>query len=320
MVGWVENEAVLCPSPQIGNVQMSQFKPLLAATLTTDEFPNVQYPVMGSPKLDGIRVLILNGIPVTRSLKPVRNKYVQSILAKPEFEGLDGEILVGDPSDPMAFRDTTSGVMAEAGESDFTYYVFDDVRGTDIGFLQRYRALEVRVAQLNHPRIKLVKHEMIGQSEELVCYEADQLELGYEGVMIRSLDGPYKYGRSTLKEGTLLKVKQFREDEATIIGFVERMKNCNEQTRDLLGNAERSSHKENMMPEGTLGAFRVLCDLFHDEFTVGSGLNDAERQKIWDNQSEYLGKTLKFKHMTYGGYNQPRFPIYKGIRDKEDMS
>jgi DNA ligase-1 len=320
MVVWVENEAVLCPSPQIGNVQMSQFKPLLAATLETEDFDKIIYPVLGSPKLDGIRVLILDGIPVTRSLKPVRNKFVQSILADPDFEGLDGEILVGNPSDPMAFRATTSGVMAEEGESDFVFWVFDDVTDPHVPFEVRYEELKERVLGLNCPHIKLVEHTEIPDSEELGAFEALCLHQGYEGVMIRSLDGPYKYGRSTLKEGTLLKVKQFREDEATIIGFVERMKNCNEQTRDLLGNAERSSHKENMMPEGTLGAFRVLCDLFHDEFTVGSGLNDAERQKIWDNQAEYLGKTLKFKHMTYGGYDQPRFPIYKGIRDKEDIS
>jgi DNA ligase-1 len=298
---------------------MVQFKPLLAATLEQYEFDKVIYPVLASPKLDGIRVIILNGIPVTRSLKPVRNKQVQSILANPDFEGLDGEILVGDPSNPMAFRNTTSGVMAEEGESDFVFHVFDDVRDPLLPFRDRLIVAEARIDAINHPRIKLVKHEIVLSPSELSHFEELFVLRGFEGVMVRSVDGPYKYGRSTLKEGTLLKVKRFVDAEATIIGFQELHRNCNEQTRDNLGHAERSSHKENMMPAGTLGALEVMCDTFKEPFTIGSGLDDATRQKIWDNKADYIDRIVKFKYMAYGGYDQPRIPIYLGIRDADDQ-
>ena len=176
------------------------------------------------------------------------------------------------------------------------------------------------MAELDHPRIKLVTHLKVHNLDDLLDWEQKYLNQGFEGIMLRSLGGIYKMGRSTLNQGILLKLKRFADAEATIIGFQERMKNMNEQTRDNLGNAERSSHKENMIPEGTLGAFKVKSEIFEKEFTVGSGLNNEERQEIWDNQEKYLGQTLKFKYFAYGDYDQPRFPIYLGIRPLEDMS
>ena len=304
---------------------MNKFKPILAATVEKETFHKISFPCLASPKLDGIRVLIRNTQAVTRSLKPVRNRQVQRILGIIELEGLDGEIIVGPPTDPLAFRRTTSGVMAEDGESDFIYYVFDDFslqpgQYEYQGFMHRYHDLIDRVAALNHPRVQLVEHVVIDNIQEMLALEEKYLKQGYEGIMLRSMDGTYKYGRSTLNQGILLKYKRFVDAEGTIIGFVERMKNNNVQTRDNLGAAKRSSHKENMIPEGTLGAFEVKSELFTDEFTVGSGLNDEERQEIWDNQEMYLGRTLKFRYFDYGGYDQPRFPIYIGIRSQEDIS
>ena len=297
---------------------VEKFKPLLSATLEEKDFDKLDFPVYVSPKLDGIRALILKGQAVTRSLKPVRNKQIQNILGKSTFEGLDGEIIVGSPEDKLAFRKTTTGVMAEDGETDFCFYVFDDF--TNSGkFMHRYHRLIERVATLSHPRIKVVIHPQALSLKDLLHWESKYLELGFEGIMIRSLYGEYKLGRSTLNQGILLKLKRFADSEAVIVGFVERLKNMNEQTRDELGYAERSSHKENMFPEGTLGAFRVKSEIFKEYFTIGSGLTDEERQHIWDNQEKYLGQTLKFKYFNYGNYDRPRFPTYQGIRYLEDQ-
>ncbi|MFM7851045.1 MAG: hypothetical protein ACKO96_03815, partial [Flammeovirgaceae bacterium] len=61
------------------------------------------------------------------------------------------------------------------------------------------------------------------------------LERGYEGVMIRGLHGPYKQGRATLKQGWLMKLKEFDDDEAVIIGYEEKMKNNNAAQVNELG-------------------------------------------------------------------------------------
>ena len=68
-------------------------KPMLAVDA---DIENIKYPVLCSDKLDGIRCIILNGVAYSRSLKPIRNKYVQDLFGREEFNGLDGELVVGD--------------------------------------------------------------------------------------------------------------------------------------------------------------------------------------------------------------------------------
>lgn len=98
------------------------FKPMLAATVDLNK---VKFPCYVSPKLDGIRVLGINGKAMTRSMKEVPNLFVQSVFASGFYDGLDGEIIVGPPNAPDVYRVTNSAVMSKGGEPDFTYHVFD---------------------------------------------------------------------------------------------------------------------------------------------------------------------------------------------------
>jgi len=100
---------------------MKQFKPMLASECT--DLHKLQLPVYISRKLDGIRTLSTDQF-VSRSLKPIRNKYIQSLF-KPEFYGLDGELIVGDPGAKNVFQVSSSGIMSSDGEPDAKYYVFD---------------------------------------------------------------------------------------------------------------------------------------------------------------------------------------------------
>ena len=78
----------------------------------------LSYPLLASPKLDGVRALIINGIVMSRSFKPIPNAHVQELFGRPEYNGLDGELIVGAPTDKDVYRNTTSGVMSQAGEPD----------------------------------------------------------------------------------------------------------------------------------------------------------------------------------------------------------
>ena len=140
--------------------------------------------------------------------------------------------------------------------------------------------------------------------------------------MVRSLGGPYKQGRSTEKEGYLLKIKRFEDAEAEVIGFEERMHNGNSATTNALGRTERSSHKENLIGRGDLGALTVKglqAPYKGVEFNIGSGFDDQERMSIWQNKSEYVGKIVKFRYFPLGSKDRPRFPTFEGWRHKEDM-
>ena len=105
------------------------FKPMLAASATNEEIEKFTFPLMASPKLDGIRAIVLDGVVMSRSLKPIRNKKVQELFGKPEFNGLDGELILGSPTDPNCFNHSTALMGEELREEvkdlEICYYVFD---------------------------------------------------------------------------------------------------------------------------------------------------------------------------------------------------
>lgn len=287
-----------------------QFKPLLAATI--EDTAKLQYPVLVSCKLDGIRCIVIDGVAYSRSLKPIRNKYVQACIGKPEYNGMDGELVVGDIFAKDCYRVTNSGVMSEDGEPDFTFHVFDRIDRPLSSFQERFETLEFM------PYAQVVPHLLVENEAQLLEIEQGLLARGAEGVMVRSLDGAYKQGRSTLKDGILGKLKRFTDSDFTVVGFEERCANLNEKTTNALGYSERSSHKENKVGRGDLGALVLRTD--NDlTFTCGTGFDDAQRSEIWANRDKYLGAVVKVKHFDYGVKDHVRFPVFLGFRDPIDI-
>lgn len=292
------------------------FRPMLAATLEPEQVSSIQYPVFASPKLDGIRCLIRHGVAVSRSMKPIPNAHVQRLLGRPEYEGLDGELIVGSPTSEDCYRQTNSGVMSHSGEPDFRFHIFDKWNSeAHISFESRHASLGI-----NHTPgdlVQVVPHLCLDGPEALLEYEAQHTAQGYEGVMLRSLSGPYKQGRSTLREGWLMKLKRFLDDEAEILGFEELLSNQNEATTNALGHTERSSHQANLVPMGVLGALlaRTKSGV---EFSIGSGFKAQERAELWARRQELVGQLVKFKYFPVGVKDAPRFPTYLGIRHKSD--
>ena len=142
--------------------------------------------------------------------------------------------------------------------------------------------------------------------------------VGGEGLIGRKPDGAYKYGRSTPKEQLSIKFKFFEQCEFEVVGFTERMHNTNEQKRDELGYAERSSAKEGMIPMNTLGS--LVLKYGDDTFNCGTGFSDALRDEIWSNQDKYLGKLASIRYMSVGAKDKPRIPSFIWFRHTEDIS
>lgn len=291
-------------------------KPMLAAKA---DVAKIKFPVLVSPKYDGIRCLIVDGVAMSRSLKPIPNKFVQMILGRPEFNGLDGELIIGDPTAQDCFNVTSSGVMARELCPNFKYYVFGrfDVEGpfSDRVFVSRLVAKNSKANCLIP-----VDHEFAKDHYELDAYEAKCVEAGYEGIMIRDPNGAYKFGRSTVKEGGLLKLKRFEDSEARVIGFTQLMTNTNAATIDKLGNTVRSSHKAGKVGAGTLGALTVKDIGTGVEFDVGTGFSEADRKVLWHMRQALIGKIVKYRYQPVGSKDKPRFPTFIGFRDARDMS
>jgi DNA ligase-1 len=298
---------------------MTISKPMLAETLEIQDesqLDALKYPVLASPKLDGIRAIMKDRI-LSRKFLDIPNIYVQS-LTRDLPPGLDGELMLNG-----AFNQVQSGIMTEDGQPDFEYWVFDYVKDTlKKPYLERMKDLEA--LKLPAFCVKLLP-KALNNKHELIAYEQESIDAGFEGIMIRAANGPYKSGRSTLKEAFLLKVKRFKDSEAVVVGFEEQLENRNKATKDELGHTKRSSHKANMVGKGTLGKFLVKevgstpwngrC------FAIGTGegLTNELRQEIWENKDKYLGKIVTYKYQVHGVLVLPRLPIWRGFRDERDL-
>lgn len=289
-------------------------KPMLAGTL--EDIGSLKYPILCTPKLDGIRCLKIGGKALSRNFKPIPNNYIRSQIEKINVDGLDGELIIPN----CAFNKVSSAVMSEDGEPTFEYWVFDYVKG-GIGRSYEKRMQDLFDVIYTLPKfIKGVHPNTINSLEELLEFERVCLEDGYEGVMIRSVDGPYKCGRSTNKEGYLLKMKRFLDSEAEIVGFEEKWHNTNEAKKDELGRTKRSQHQDNLVGAGMLGKFVVRDLKTGAEFSIGSGYTDELRKEVWKNPYSYVRKIVKYKYQPSGMKELPRFPVFLGFRDNRDMS
>lgn len=305
-------------------------KPMLASKAPED-LSTLKFPLALSPKLDGIRAIVKDGIVLSRNLKPIPNCHVQKLFG--HLEGYDGELIVGPAADKNCFLKTTSGVMSRDGEPNVVFHVFDRYDLTSHWEL-RYESISYHDDNMNFAK---VPHHLVKTPNEILEREEFFLNIGYEGVMLRDPNGPYKFGRSTTREGWLLKLKRFEDSEALVIGMEEKMHNANEATIGELGQTKRTSHQENLVPMETMGALIVRDLKTGVEFNIGTGFSDADRDWWWsqiDTMYDRLtiqnnGSTLivfeepkiivNYTYFATGSKDKPRFPSFKGIRHKDDM-
>lgn len=277
-------------------------------------FEELRYPLLCSPKFDGIRGVVKHGTVMSRKFKPLPSAQVQHQFGR--YEHFDGEIVVGSPTDHDVYNRTQSHVMAFEKPGAVKFYVFDY---TAPEFLEKpfHERLDEPAKIIGRQDdVEVVEHTLVESEAELLEYEGRMLSAGFEGLIMRDPVGRYKQGRGTWREGLIYKLKRFEDAEATVVDFQEQMTNFNELKRDALGYAERSTVRDNMFAANTLGAFVV--DLGGLEVTVAPGAFDHdERRRIWLNRERYEGRTLKFRFFGRGVKDLPRFPRAVGFRDME---
>ena len=250
-----------------------------------------------SHKLDGIRCLGHNGKAYSRKGLLIPNAYVQEAFATGDYDGFDGELIVGEPNASDVYRKTYSGVMSESGEPDFTFWVFGrwDEPTTKFKDLTYWMNPYPRVGGL-----KLVKQVMVSTYDELADLEGESLADGYEGGMYRWSEALYKFGRSTKKEMGIMKIKRFEEDDLEVLGFECAYRNDNEAVEDNLGYTKRSTHKENLVPIERVGKFLCRMPDGTIEKVATGNFSHADLEFIWRNKESFVHKILKVKHFSHG--------------------
>lgn len=290
-------------------------KPILA--LQVKDLTELQFPLLLSPKYDGIRCLIIDNQIMSRSLLNIRNTFIaEKLKDAPNY--LDGELIVPNKT----FNETQSLVMsADTKPEDFKFFVFDYAENHEMPFIERLEQLKNLEFVKTSTYIELVPHHLVNSPEEVSELEKKYLDQGYEGVMLRSPSSKYKYGRSTLKEQALLKLKKFNDSEAKILKLEALEKNTNEFKVSNLGIIKRLRRKETQVKQESLGKM-VVQDLYSGVvFSVGTGegLTDDLRKHIWENPDQYINKIIKYKYQPAGQKDKPRFPSFIGFRDESDL-
>jgi len=209
----------------------------------------------------------------------------------PSNVSLDGELYVG----PGLFDETIS--IVRSGTPDpvrwkkIRYMVFDlpnspapfEVRFAEIEKLVRKICLSTR----GFCPIIAVEQTLCRSPAHLGEFHAEVVSRGVEGTMLRASNSPYVRRRSR----DLLKVKDFHDAEAVIVGYV----------------AGEGKHK------GRLGAYEVETLDTGVGFRVGTGLSDRDRERKLP-----LGTIITYRYQELNPTSgAPRFPSFVRVRPKE---
>lgn len=266
------------------------------------------------------------GKALSKSLKPIANLHIREFIERVCPERLDGEIISGPPNlSQETYNNTFRAVSTIKGEPEFKLYVFDYADENSGTTEERLKTLAAITKDL--PNVVLVEQVVVNSMQEVEDLYQKFLEEGYEGMILRSPDGRYKYGRCTAKERTQVKLKPEEDFDAEVLDLYEAMHNGNEAVTNALGEPERSTHAENLTGKDMLGGL-VVKDLETGVLTrVAAGkMKHEERVRVW---KEYLAdpkgfvkdKYIKYRSMTYGVLKDgaPRHGRFYAWRDASEI-
>ena len=242
---------------------------------------------MMSEKLDGVRAiwdgvnfLTRNGNTLQAPFRMIAQLQNLPLLARGYI--LDGELYLGRG----AFNETSGTVRRHEDEwFGIEFHVFDlYIPGSSAIFYQRHKDLQELIQHPKCPKfVKLVEQRTVRSSDYIWDWHDEITANGGEGVMLANPSAVWAGKRTN----DLLKVKSFKECEATVIGYEE-------------GKGKYT---------GMVGALR--CRLPSGaEFSCGSGLLDIDRVDA----TPFLNKRVTVKYFELSKDGVPRFPIFKGLR------
>ncbi|AJK27202.1 DNA ligase [Acinetobacter phage vB_AbaM_phiAbaA1] len=330
------------------------FRPMKTVNEALD-FGDVKYPKLGSIKFDGVYGLVKDNKLLGRSLKPLKNKWLTEQLSQPEFNGMVFEILNAridgkeglhlNRQDLYNNSNSCTGTI-EKEDWDVVLVLFDYIDNCDPDYLSnkfihrmerlnellsllsdrnyitahnicgiQYHEYMIRGITLLIP----MPHDLEGPEEARELYESIVSE-GHEGLILRCPEGIFKCGRATKKSQEMVRFKPSGDSEIIVTRMEEMMENQNEAKKNELGYTERSSHQENKVPLGMVGALIGIDINSGVEVKIGAGkLTHEQRKEVWENRGDYIGRLAKYKFMDTGQKDLPRHPRWVGWRELTDV-
>jgi DNA ligase-1 len=274
--------------------------PMLAKSKAFKHGDKLDYPVDVQPKYDGVRCLAFweNGeVKLTsRNGKPWIVPHIQKALVKflPGDCVLDGELYVHG----VGFQTITSWVKKlQKNTEQICYHVYDcpEANGVFLPWEKRLKNLEVILACNSYNnKVCLAPTQRVMNEEDILKAEALYVAAGFEGAIIRKLDGTYRYG---YRSNDLLKVKSFMDDEFEVVNY---------KTGEL-GTKEANA------------VIWICRTKDGKEFAVRPRGSVVDREQARKTAMRRLGHLYKVKFFEYTDDGLPRFPVGLGFRDSFDM-
>jgi hypothetical protein len=198
-------------------------------------------------------------------------------------------------------------------------------------------------------QVRFVRPYTLHTREDLESLTEFAVSQGLEGVMLRTANSKYKFGRSTPRSAELIRFKPFKDAEAIVVGYEPIYTNGNE----IYAPSKRSTAASGLTAIPRLGAFRCVpfsheayeevqfrsesikserpradpidafaLTGFDSVFGIGNGvgLTHALRDQLWQDRSSLIGKIIKFKYLPVGEYDAPRSGVFLSFRDIKDLS
>jgi len=316
---------------------------------------DLNYPLMASYKLDGIRCIFKDGEMLTASLKHIQNKQLQEKFqplkdySKRTGFVLDGEIYSHDVHFSMigsccntidCFTKLNSKKWVELQEKHDCYmsredaldaikfHCFDSLGrnedssfATDVEYSKRVTclALDSQDEKEFIDLLVVLKQQYVYNGTETEILFEKILEEGYEGLILRHPGSPYKFGRGTLKQGIIYKIKPWRTFDAKILAIT--------QGTDVDPNAEKKINELGRSVTSNKKGDRILVERMKD-FTVdynghkldvaSSSVTHKERKRLWKIKDSLVGKYIEYKGMLVGAKDVPRHPVFIRFREDKD--
>ena len=291
------------------------FKVCLAQKLTDKliEKTDFCYKWLISRKLDGLRCVIKfddnqwkaysRSGKVFSTLDNLTN-YFESNFTDFKDYVFDGEICIVDEDDKEDFN----AIAKEYNRKNHTienprFVMFDmihksefDNESGDSTFFERYDMIINNIQTSKYITVL----EQFPYTEQLFVEKKQEVEAeGFEGLMLRNGNAPYKAGRSN----DLLKVKKFHDAEYTIVNATDGPFRTISKETGLEEEIECLSNITIELPSG-------------DTVNVGSGFSLEERKMYYNKPEILVGKIATvqyFEKIKTDGKDSLRFPTIKNI-------
>jgi DNA ligase-1 len=265
-------------------------KPMLATGYAVSK---VKYPCMVEPKYDGIRCeicLIGNEVHLlSRTGKELNVPHLREWAeGHRDLLPLDGEIY---NHKELTFQQICSAVKCISPLTEkLNYVVYDKPLSGYTNGMRRIILIR-EFKDIKTGPVYLTESRVAHSDEDIQRYHDEFVAMGYEGAIIRNMDGKYIEGRSN----NLMKLKRFDTTEFEIL-----------LVHEAAGQDKGTALFELRVPDTPW--------TFHAR-PVGSKELRADYLRDKD---QLIGKMCTVRHFGYtDGGKIPRFPVALGIRDYE---